>query len=48
MCRYKFLWGCCMLAFGLGVLLGLNLEGGFWCHCFGFGVMVAGILVTRK
>ena len=48
MCRYNQLWGCVMMAFGLGILIGTWLEGGFLCHCFGFGVIVVGVGVMKK
>ncbi len=48
MCRNNQLWGCILIAFGLGVLIGLWLEGGFFAHCFGFGLMALGPCVMRK
>jgi hypothetical protein len=47
MCRYNQLWGLVLLAFGLGILLGAWMEGGFLCYCFGFGLGVAGFLVFK-
>ena len=48
MCRKNQLWGCMLMAFGLGVLVGLWLEGGFFCHCFGFAGIIAGACMCRK
>lgn len=48
MCRYNFLWGGMLLAFGLGVLIGLWLEGGFFCFCFGILMMGMGYLVMKN
>lgn len=48
MCRQNQLWGCMLLSFGLGVLIGLWIESGFFAHCFGFALVLVGICVTRK
>jgi len=48
MCRQNQLWGGLMLAFGVGVLVGLWLEGGFLAHCFGFGLVIIGFGIGRK
>lgn len=48
MCRQNQLWGFIMMAFGLGLLIGLWLEGGFFCGCIGFGLMILGACVLRK
>ncbi len=48
MCRQNQLWGCVIMAFGLGLLLGLCLDGGFICGCLGFGLLIAGACVLRK
>ena len=48
MCRYKQLWGFAIGAFGLGILTGAWLEGGFLCSCFGVGLIIAGITLVRK
>ena len=48
MCRYSQLWGCVLIAFGVGVLLGAWLEGGFLCNCFGIGIAVLGVWVMRR
>ncbi len=48
MCRHNQLWGCVLLAFGAGVLVGLWLEGGFLAHCFGFGLICLGCGMVRR
>lgn len=48
MCRQNQLWGCLLMAFGLGVLIGLWIEAGFLAHCFGFVLIVSGCCVIRK
>lgn len=48
MCRHNQLWGCVLMAFGLGVLIGVWLEGGFLCHCLGFGLIVIGFGMARR
>lgn len=48
MCRQNQLFGCALMAFGLGLLIGAWLESGFLCHCFGFGLLVLGLLTVRK
>lgn len=41
MCRKKHLHGCCMVFFGLGLILGHCLESWLLC-CFG-GLVLAGV-----
>lgn len=48
MCRQNQLWGCVLLAFGIGVLIGLWIESGFLAHCFGFGLIILGCGVAKK
>ena len=48
MCRHNTLWGCVLIAFGVGVLVGTWLKGGFLCNCFAVGLMILGLSVTRK
>ena len=48
MCRHHQLWGCILLAFGFGILVGMWLEGGFFAHCFGFGLIAIGFSMGRK
>ena len=48
MCRYNQLWGSVLLAFGLGVLVGLWVDGGFFAHCFGGAIILIGCGVITK
>ncbi len=48
MCRQNQLFGCALMAFGLGVLIGLWLEQGFVCACLGFGLLIFGFCIVRK
>jgi len=48
MCRQNQLIGCALLAFGIGLLIGLWLEGGFLPGCIGLGLLVCGIAVGCK
>lgn len=48
MCRHNQFWGFMLLAFGLGMLIGLWIEGGFFCHCLGFGFVFVGIGMANK
>ena len=48
MCRQNHLYGGCVLAFGLGVLIGTWLESGLVCHLLGFGLIFLGFAVIRK
>lgn len=48
MCRHNQLYGCMLLAFGFGILLGTWLKDGFWCHCLGIGLMLLGLAVCRR
>ncbi len=48
MCRHNQLWGAALVAFGLGILLGTWLEGGFLCNCFAIGIGILGLCVLRK
>ncbi len=48
MCRYKQLWGFASAAFGIGILVGSWLEGGFLCICFGIGLIIAGAALVKK
>jgi len=40
--------GYAALAFGLGLLIGIWIEGGFWAHCFGFALVGGGCSFLRK
>lgn len=48
MCRQNQLLGCALMAFGVGVLIGMWLEGGFLSICLGFGLLICGFCVIRK
>ncbi len=48
MCRQHKLWGCSVMTFGLGLLIGIWLEGGFWCHCLGIALVICGFMSLRK
>lgn len=48
MCRRNQLCGCCMIAFGLGLLIGLSLESSFICGCLGVGAVVAGFFSLHR
>ena len=48
MCRKNHLHGCCMLAFGIGLIVGHCLESWFLCCCGGVGLIVLGFCVMRR
>ena len=48
MCRQNQLWGCVLIAFGVGVLIGLSLKGGFLSASFAVGTIVLGFCITRR
>ena len=48
MCRRNQFIGCAAFAFGLGLLIGIWVDGGFWAHCFGFALLCAGWGFFRK
>lgn len=48
MCRQNQLWGCVLAAFGLGLLIGSWVDGGFLFHCFGFGLIFLGCGMLRR
>jgi len=48
MCRRNQMWGCALVAFGLGLLVGMWIEGGFLAHCLGFGIIFFGIAFWGK
>lgn len=48
MCRRNHLFGCAFLAFGLGLLIGIWIEGGFLAHCFGFFMIFSGCCLWKK
>lgn len=48
MCRYHQLWGWVLVAFGWGVLVGAWISKGFFCFCFGIGMIFLGLCVLRR
>lgn len=48
MCRRNQLLGCILLALGLGLLIGLWIDGGFLAHCCGFGFIIFGCSLAGK
>lgn len=48
MCRKSHLRGCCLMLFGLGLIVGHCLESWFLCCCGGTGLIVCGLIVSRK
>lgn len=48
MCRHNQLYGCMLLSFGFGILVGTWLSNVFWCHCLGIGLMLFGLAVCRR
>ncbi|MEF2836632.1 MAG: hypothetical protein U0N82_02780 [Oscillospiraceae bacterium] len=48
MCRRNYLHGCCLVAFGLGLLMGHCLESWLLCCCGGIGLMILGFCVMGK
>lgn len=48
MCRKRFLYGGCILCFGLGVMMGYYLESWFWCSFGGLGLVVLGLIVMCR
>ena len=49
MWRRNLLLGWIILAFGVGFLFGLWVEGSFLAHCIGFGLlMIGGLNLCRK
>ncbi len=48
MCRKNCLQGCCLAAFGLGLILGHCLESWLLCCCGGSMLLILGFCVLRK
>jgi hypothetical protein len=48
MCRRNQLWGCVLLAFGFGMLVGTWLESGLFCHLLGLLALFCGFSVCRR
>lgn len=48
MCRKNYLHGCCLAAFGLGMLVGHCLDSWLLCSGLGLGLLILGFCVMRK
>ncbi len=48
MCRKNHLRGCCLMAFGLGLILGHCLESWMLCCCGGGALIVLGFSVMGR
>ena len=48
MCRRNSLWGCVLMSFGLGLLIGMCLKSGFWCNCGALMIICAGLFTLRR
>ncbi|MCI7808553.1 hypothetical protein MR626_04585 [bacterium] len=48
MCRKNHLHGCCILSFGLGLIIGHCLESWFLCCCGGVALIVLGLCVMKR
>ena len=48
MCRKQCLYGCCLMLFGLGVMVGHWLESWFLCSFGGLGLIALGFLILRR
>lgn len=46
--RYHQLWGCMIMSFGFGILVGKWIASPFWCHGLGLVLIFGGILMMRK
>ena len=48
MCRKNHLLGCCVAAFGIGMLIGNLIDSGFVCICVGIGLALLGFVLRRQ
>lgn len=48
MCRKKQMQGFCLLCFGLGLMVGYYLESWFLCSVGGVGLVIFGMLLSKK
>ena len=48
MCRKNHLQGCCLIAFGLGIVVGHSLKSWFLCTCGGTALAVLGLCILKK
>ena len=47
MCRQNHLWGCAVMTFGLGILIGMLLESGLLCCLLGVGLILLGLFFLK-
>lgn len=48
MYRQNQFYGCGLLAFGIGFLIGIWIGSSFWAHCLGFGLILLGFRIFCK
>ena len=48
MCRTNLIVGFSLIAFGIGVLIGIWVKGGLLSYCFGLGLVGVGYCFLRK
>ena len=48
MCRRNQLLAFALVAFGMGLLVGLWLSSGFVCGCLGVGSVTFGLFILQK
>lgn len=48
MCRKNQLCGCALVAFGLGLLIGVCLESGFFSFLIGAAIITMGCWCMKK
>ena len=48
MCRKKYVQGCCLVAFGVGLLVGYCLDSWFLCLCGGVALLLVGLCIMGK
>ena len=48
MCRKNQLTACCLLTFGIGILIGSSIQSVFWSSLLGFGAIASALLCLLK
>lgn len=48
MWRQNQLWGCTVMAFGLGLIIGMMLESGLLCGLIGLGLIALGFCLLKR
>lgn len=48
MCRQNQLFGWILIAFGIGLLIGVGLESGFWTCVLALASVILGFWVMKK